>query len=107
MSLHFSTTLSLNIHNESSPLKTFVFGIKEDVGGTPTFEDCLDSQSTYQVKNHSFFALMEILFQMNAFYKVLYKCKIEVYRPINISGLNQISKIGGLFKCSTLLFLSA
>tara|TARA_B100000513_G_scaffold178871_1_gene96672 strand:- start:20 stop:343 length:324 start_codon:yes stop_codon:yes gene_type:complete len=107
LSLHFSTTLALNIHNESSPLKTVVFGTKEDVGGTPTFEDCLDSQSTYQVKNHSFFALMEILFQMNAFYIVLSKCKVEVYRPVNISGLNQISKIGRLFRCSSLLFLSA
>ena len=105
MSLHFSTTLALNIHNETSPLKTVVFGTKEDVGGTPSLEDCLESQSTYQVKNHSFFALMEILFQMNVFYIALSKCKVEVYRPINILGLNQISKIGGLFRCSTLLFL--
>ena len=107
MSLRFSITFALNLHNETSPLKTVVFGTKEDVGGTPTFEDCLDLQSTYQLKNHSFFALMEILFQMNAFYKALSKCKVEVYRPINILGLNQISKIGRLFRCSTLLFLSA
>ena len=107
MSLRFSITFALNLHNETSPLKTVVFGTKEDVGGTPTIEDCLDSQSTYQLKNHSFFALMEILFQMNAFYIVLSKCKVEVYRPINISGLKQISKIGRLFRCSSLLFLSA
>ena len=105
MSLRFSTTLELNIHNETSPLKTVVFGTKEDVGGTPTLEDCLESQSTYLVKNHSFPAQKEILFQMNAFYKKLSKFKVEVYGPINISGLNQISKIGGLFRCSTLLFL--
>tara|TARA_B100000963_G_scaffold331943_1_gene323072 strand:- start:782 stop:1105 length:324 start_codon:yes stop_codon:yes gene_type:complete len=105
LSLHFSTTLALNTHNETSPLKTVIFGTKEDVGGTPTFEDCLESQSTYQVKNHSFPAQKEILFQMNAFYKVLSKCKVEIYRPINISGFIQISKIGRLFRCSTLLFL--
>ena len=77
MSLRFSITFALNLHNETSPLKTVVFGTKEDVGGAPTFEDCLDLQSTYQLKNHSFFALMEILFQMNVFYKVLSNVKLK------------------------------
>ena len=47
-------TLNLNVHNETSNLKTVYIGIADDFGNTPKIEDCYDPKSLFHVQNGTF-----------------------------------------------------
>ena len=82
--------IPLNIRNETSSLKSLVLGIPNDFGGTPDYEDCFDPQSRFHVKNKSFPVQNHVTLQMNLLNDLLKKYDVEIYRPSNIKGLNQI-----------------
>ena len=82
--------MKINIENESGKLKAVVLGIATDFGGTPNVEDCYDPKSRAHVKAGTFPTNKACLSEIDALVNVFEKYDIEVFRPENIEGLNQI-----------------
>ena len=82
--------IKINIDNESGKLKSVILGIAIDFGGTPNFEDCYDPKSKAHVKEGTFPTNESCVKEMDALVDVFEKYDIEVFRPKNIEGLNQI-----------------
>jgi N-dimethylarginine dimethylaminohydrolase len=82
--------MKINIENESGKLKTVVLGIATDFGGIPNVEDCYDPKSRAHVKAGTFPTNKACLSEIDALVNVFEKYDIEVFRPENIEGLNQI-----------------
>ena len=82
--------IKINIDNESGTLKSVILGIAIDFGGTPNFEDCYDPKSKAHVKEGTFPTNESCVKEMDALVDVFEKYDIEVFRPQNIKGLNQI-----------------
>ena len=82
--------IKINIDNESGKLKSVILGIAIDFGGTPNFEDCYDPKSKAHVKEGTFPTNESCVKEMDALVDVFEKYDIEVFRPQNIKGLNQI-----------------
>lgn len=82
--------LALNLHNETGQLEAVVLGLPDSFGGTPNIEDCYDPKSREHILNGTFPTQKNVINEINAVLAVLKKYKIEVFRPINIDGLNQI-----------------
>ena len=82
--------MKINIENESGKLKAVVLGIATDFGGTPNFEDCYDPKSRVHVKSGTFPTNEDCLIEMDALVTVFEKYDVEIFRPHNIKGLNQI-----------------
>jgi len=82
--------MKINIENESGKLKAVVLGIATDFGGTPNFEDCYDPKSRAHVKSGTFPKNEDCLIEMDALVTVFEKYDVEIFRPHNIKGLNQI-----------------
>jgi len=82
--------MKINIDNESGKLKAVVLGIATDFGGTPNVEDCYDPKSRAHVKAGTFPTNKACINQIEALVKILEKYDVELFRPKNIKGLNQI-----------------
>ncbi len=82
--------MKINIENESAKLKVVVLGIANDFGGTPNEEDCYDPKSRAHVKAGTFPTNYSCDSEINALLDIFEKYDVEVYRPLNIKGLNQI-----------------
>ena len=82
--------IKINIDNESGKLKSVILGIATDFGGTPNFEDCYDPKSKSHVKEGTFPTNESCIKEMDALVNVFEKYAVEVFRPHNIKGLNQI-----------------
>ena len=82
--------ITLNVHNETSPLKAVVLGIANDFGGTPKIDDCYDPKSKEHVQNGTFPSQQDLNLEMNALLNVFNRYGVTVYRPENIAGLNQV-----------------
>ena len=82
--------MKINIENESGKLKAVVLGIATDFGGTPNVEDCYDPKSRAHVKAGTFPTNKACVSEIDALVDVFEKYDIEVFRPKNIEGLNQI-----------------
>ena len=82
--------MKINIENESGKLKSVILGIATDFGGTPNVEDCYDPKSRAHVKAGTFPTNKACVSEINALVDVFEKYDIEVFRPKNIEGLNQI-----------------
>ena len=82
--------IKINIENESGKLKAVVLGVSTDFGGTPKVEDCYDPKSRAHVKAGTFPTNSSCDSEMNALLDIFEKYNIEVFRPQNIKGLNQI-----------------
>lgn len=82
--------LTLNIQNETGQLESVVLGIANSFGGTPTLEDCFDPKSREHVKAGTFPDEINLIPAMESFRAVLEKHGVQVYRPTEIKGLNQI-----------------
>jgi N-dimethylarginine dimethylaminohydrolase len=82
--------MKINIENESGKLKVVVLGIATDFGGTPNVEDCYDPKSRAHVKAGTFPTNKACVSEIDALVDVFEKYDIEVFRPKNIEGLNQI-----------------
>ena len=82
--------LKIKIENETSRLLTVVVGIANDFGGTPDVDLCYDPKSKNHVLAGTFPIQEDVLKEMNALISIFEKYNINVIRPYNIQGLNQI-----------------
>ena len=82
--------MKINIENESGKLKAVVLGIATDFGGTPNVEDCYDPKSRAHVKAGTFPTNKACVSEIDDLVDLFEKYDIEVFRPKNIEGLNQI-----------------
>tara|TARA_B110000967_G_scaffold155764_1_gene160596 strand:- start:9 stop:923 length:915 start_codon:yes stop_codon:yes gene_type:complete len=82
--------IKINIDNESSKLNSVILGIAIDFGGTPNLEDCYDPKSKAHVKEGTFPTNDACVNEMDDLVNVFEKYDVEIFRPQNIKGLNQI-----------------
>ena len=82
--------MHLNVKNEVSKLQTVVLGIAKDFGGTPEASACYDPKSLENVLKGTYPNESDLVQEMNNFCEILKRYDVNVLRPQNISGLNQI-----------------
>lgn len=82
--------MNLNVNNEVGLLKTVILGIAHDFGGTPLASECYDPKSLESVNSGTFPIEADLMLEMETFCKVLESHNVQVLRPSNIPGLNQI-----------------
>ena len=82
--------IKINIHNETAQLKMLVVGIADSFGGAPSLSQCIDPKSKNHVLAGTFPKQADILREMNALINIFEKYNINISRPYNIRGLNQI-----------------
>ena len=82
--------LRLNIQNETNQLISVLVGIANDFGGVPVLEGCYDPKSKNHVKAGTFPCENDCIRAMDDLVSVFQRYDITVYRPQNISRLNQI-----------------
>jgi len=82
--------IKINIINETAKLKVVVVGIADDFGGTPNIEDCYDPKSREHVIAGTYPTNEACIKELEALVNVFRKYDVEVFRPKNIHGLNQI-----------------
>jgi len=80
----------LHIHNETEPLQAVLVGIADDFGGTPTVEDCYDPKSKQHVLADTYPSEADCAAELKSLTQVLKKYDVQVFRPENILGVNQI-----------------
>ena len=82
--------LNLKVNNETGQLDTLILGLADDFGDVPSINDCYDPQSRFHVKNNSFPNQIDVSNEMNTLMSIFKKNNINVLRPKNINGVNQI-----------------
>ncbi|MEL7146500.1 MAG: arginine deiminase-related protein [Bacteroidota bacterium] len=82
--------IELNVTDEVSPLEAVILGIADSFGGTPTLYNTYDPKSKQHIEAGTFPSQEVVRTEIEAFYAVLKKHHVEVYRPSEINGLNQI-----------------
>ncbi len=82
--------LSLNVLNETNPLKAVVLGIAKSNGPIPAPEDCYDPSSLKHVLQGTYPLEKDMMSEMDALEKVFKSYGVEVYRPSVIKDCNQI-----------------
>ena len=82
--------LSLNINNETSQLNAVIVGIANDFGGTPSIDKCYDPKSKEHVRSGFYPLEKNCVLAIENLVAILKKYNVNVYRPKNIKGLNQI-----------------
>ncbi len=80
----------VHIHNETAALNAVLVGIADDFGGTPSVEDCYDPKSKEHVLAGTYPTEKDCSSEMQALMQVFGKYEIQVFRPENIKGVNQI-----------------
>jgi len=98
--------MKINIENETQRIRVVVVGIADDFGGTPKEEECYDPKSREYVKAGTFPIEKDCIAELNALVHVFEKYKVEVLRPQNIKGLNQIFPRDIAFVIDTKLVVS-
>ena len=97
--------IKININNETSQLKSVVLGISEDFGGLPDLDQCYDPKSREHVLKGTFPNQSMVTHQMNQLLNILRIYDVDVLRPKNIKGLNQIFSRDICFVIKDRLFL--
>jgi len=82
--------IRINISNETTQLRAVIVGIANDFGGIPDIDECYDPKSKEHVIRGIFPSEKDCILSIDSLVKVLEKYNVEVYRPKNIKGLNQI-----------------
>ena len=82
--------LNLKVNTETGQIDTLILGLADDFGDVPSIDDCYDPQSRFHVKNNSFPNQFDVSAEMNALMSIFKKNNINVLRPKNINGVNQI-----------------
>ena len=98
--------LNINIENEYSRLKTVILGIADNLGNPPSESDTFDPRSLYHIKNNSYPLEKDLKKEVDSFKKKLTKHSVEVLRPNNVDGCNQIFARDLGFVISNMFFLS-
>ncbi len=82
--------MQLHVNNESDRLKTVVLGIANDLGKEPTLEDVFDAKSYESVLEKTYPKEKDLVNEMAEFEAVLKKHEVEVLRPKDLVGVNQV-----------------
>ena len=82
--------LELNIKNETSRLRAVVLGLAHNNGPTPKAEEAYDPKSLEHILAGTYPIEKDMVNEMEAFYIVLKKYDVTVYRPEMIENYNQI-----------------
>lgn len=82
--------LSLNVKNETSRLRAVVLGIANDTGETPPAEKAYDPKSLEHILAGTYPKDADMINEMEAFNQVFQKYNVQVFRPENYPGENQI-----------------
>jgi N-dimethylarginine dimethylaminohydrolase len=82
--------IALNIHNETSKLKSVVLGSAVSNGPTPTVEEAYDPKSLEHILAGTYPVEADMVVEMDAFKNVMEKHDVKVYRPEMIENYNQI-----------------
>lgn len=82
--------IALKINNETSRLRSVVLGMAFSNGATPLKEDVYDPKSLEHLVAGTYPLEKDMVREMDAFYKVLEKYDVKVYRPELIEDYNQI-----------------
>jgi len=80
----------IHIHNETAKLDAVLVGIADDFGGTPLLEDCYDPKSKQHVLAGTFPSEEDCARELGSLIQVFNKYDVQLFRPENIRGLNQI-----------------
>lgn len=82
--------IHLNINDEVSRLKAVVLGIAVENGPNPKIEDAYDPKSKEHLLAGTYPTEDDMLIELQAFYNVLQKYDVKVFRPKIITNCNQI-----------------
>ena len=82
--------MDINVDDEVGRLKTVILGIADDFGGTPSANQCYDPKSLESVNTGTFPKEVDLIREMEEFRQILEGYDVQVIRPENIEGLNQI-----------------
>lgn len=82
--------LKLNINDETSKLKAVVLGLALSNGPTPKPEEAYDPKSLEHILAGTYPTELDMVYEMDAFCRVLEKYGIVVFRPELIQNYNQI-----------------
>ena len=78
------------VNNEFSSIEKVILGIAHDFGGKPLLCDTYDPKSRQSIINNTFPVESDLISELNQVLLVFEKYNIEVFRPTNIKGCNQI-----------------
>ena len=76
--------------NEWASLRKMVVGIGTSMGGVPDLADAYDPKSKEHIAAGTFPSEEDVSAELNALVRLLEDVGIEVLRPHNIDGLNQV-----------------
>ena len=79
-----------SIKNETSRLRKVVLGLADDFGEVPAFSDAYDPKSKEHILNGTFPTQENVSIQLQKLEQALLKYDVEVLRPSNVEGVNQI-----------------
>lgn len=82
--------MDVRIQSETGTLKRVILGSAVDFGGVPKLEETYDPWSKFHIQAKSFPKEADLCDSMERFAEILKRHGVEVLRPKNISGLNQI-----------------
>ncbi len=82
--------IALKINNETSRLRAVVLGLAVSNGPMPKKEEAYDPKSLEHILAGTYPLEKDMVFEMEAFNKVLHKYGVKVYRPQLIKDYNQI-----------------
>ncbi len=79
-----------SVKNETGRLRTLVLGIPDDFGGTPALDEVYDPKSKEHVLAGTYPTQEAVTREMQQLEEVFRQYEIEVLRPDNLPGVNQI-----------------
>ncbi len=82
--------LSILVNDETAPLEAVVLGVANSFGGQPKLDNAYDPKSKEHIKAGTFPVEKDLISEMEAFYNILTKHGVKVYRPAIIENYNQI-----------------
>ena len=84
------TPIRPQIFSETGRLRQVVIGIADHLGPAPSIEECYDPKSRESVINGIYPKEADLILEMNSFADVLKSYGVEVFRPDDIKGVNQV-----------------
>lgn len=82
--------IQLKVLDESAPLEAVVLGIADSPGKTPEPEEAYDPKSLEHILTGTYPLEEDMVKEMRAFEETFTRYGVEIYRPQNIPGCNQI-----------------
>lgn len=95
-----------HVSNETGRLRAVVLGLPQDGGKIPLLEETYDAKSYESVATKTYPTQSAIDLEMSTLLAVLERYRVDVFRPTNIPGVNQIFARDVAFVIEDLLFVS-